>query len=144
MRLLLLRWCKAQSLTLQSTSPSQVLVSLILQLRSLLHWLHLHCSSLRLQFHDGIDTSALAHRLSGNLLHDLLSFLLNDEQIIGGVSLRLHGLLRGGVFDLHDSVVDLRSVELLDSLGGRGGLGVNQSGRTQILPEHVPVEKRRN
>ena len=95
-------------------------------------------------FHDGIGTPALAHRLSWSLLHNLLSFLLDNEQVIVRIVLRLHGLLRSGVFDLHDSVIDLRSVELLDSLSCRSGLGVNQSGRTQVLTEHVPVEKRRN
>ena len=95
-------------------------------------------------FHDGIGTPALAHRLSWSLLHNLLSFLLDNEQVIVRIVLRLHGLLRSGVFDLHDSVIDLRPVELLDSLSCRSGLGVNQSGRTQVLTKHVPVEKRRN
>ena len=81
---------------------------------------------------NGVLTAALTHRL------------LDDLQALGllenGARIGTRGFLRHGVFNLHDAVVQLRTVVLLD--GGRscGGLHVDQRRGAEVLSVHVLVK----
>ena len=55
---------------------------------------------------------------------------------------RLRRILGQSVLHLHDTVVKLGAVELLDCVGGSLGLHIDQRSRAEVLTMHVLVEGR--
>jgi len=89
---------------------------------------------------DGVVAAAHSQRLLSQLSTPLDACLawLRDGHA------RLSCVLREGVLHLHDAVIQLRAIELLDGVRCRSRLDIDQGGRAQVLPMHVLVEGRRD
>lgn len=84
---------------------------------------------------------ALSH---GQWLLGLRGLLESSVNALGCWSSRRGSILGQRVLDLHDPVIELSSVELLDGGGCRHGLNVDEGGGAQVLAMHVLVKARRD
>ena len=73
------------------------------------------------------------------ILNSELSLRLSNATLLDNYWLN-GGVLRHSVLNLHYTVVKLCIIVLFDSRGRRASLVVDQSGRAEILSEHILVE----